>query len=112
MDANIGRVQSSGMKAVWLVAMMVACQRGADAYTEDVASICDVIKRSSAEGMANADIRYVTAKWFAANLRTEQAHEFLVRIQPLDGAAKADALDAEAHRVGLGSCALAGEWRK
>jgi hypothetical protein len=112
MDAKIGRVQSSGMKSVWLVAMTVACQRGADAYVEDVAHICDVMKLSGAEGMKNADARFVTAKWLGENLKTEEAHRFMVTLQPLDGAAKADALEAEAHRVGLAGCALAGEWRR
>src|SRR5215470_7337296 len=50
-------------------------------------------------------------QWLPEHLETQDSHEFLVRIQPLEGAAKADALDAEARRVGLPGCALAGEWR-
>jgi hypothetical protein len=34
-----------------------------------------------------------------------------VRIAPLTGEPKAKALEAEARRVGLGSCALAAAWR-
>jgi hypothetical protein len=45
-------------------------------------------------------------------LKTPEAHEFLVKIQPLEGEPKARALDDEAHRVGLASCALSAEWRK
>jgi hypothetical protein len=102
------------MKRVWLVAMTVACQRGAasDPYAQDVANICDVVRLSGATGMASNDMRFVTAKWFGENLKTEAAHQFLVRINPLQGEAKAEALEAEARRVGLDGCALAAEWRK
>ncbi len=53
-----------------------------------------------------------TANWLAANLTTQESRKFLVSIQPLVGAAKADALDAEAKRVGLSSCALSEIWRR
>ena len=36
---------------------------------------------------------------------------FGTRIQPLTGNDKADALEAEARRVGHDGCALAAEWR-
>ncbi len=51
------------------------------------------------------------AMWLGKNLETPEAHDFLVRIQPLEGSAKANALDDEAHHVGYAKCALADEWR-
>ena len=49
--------------------------------------------------------------WLGPHITTDEGHKFLIAIQPLQGAAKGAALDAEAHRVGLGGCALAAEWR-
>jgi len=83
-----------------------------DAYARDVANICNVMELSGAKTMTNADARYTVATWFGGHLQTEQAHKFLVDIQPLVGEPKAKALEAEAHRVGLPSCPLADEWRR
>lgn len=80
-------------------------------YAGDIAKICDVVVRSGAAQLAGPDRMYATATWLAANLETAEARAFLARIQPLEGAAKADALDGEARRVGLATCTLAGDWR-
>jgi hypothetical protein len=78
-------------------------------YTADISKICDVVALSGAE--PGTDRRYQTATWLGANLTTVEARRFLAGIQPLAGARKADALEAEARRVGLPACALAAEWR-
>jgi hypothetical protein len=44
-------------------------------------------------------------------LQTPESRQFLIKIQPLVGDAKADALEDEAKRVGLSGCALAAQWR-
>lgn len=80
-------------------------------YAADIEKLCDVV-RLSGVGSARTDDRLVPiANWLAANLTTLEARRFLVHIQPLGGTRKADALDAEARRVGLPGCNLAAEWR-
>lgn len=102
------------------LAVVVACGRDAarpppaasELYRSDIASLCDVLIRSGADQMAGGDRTLTTAKWLAANLQTQEARDYLVGIQPLGGEPKAVALDAEARRAGLASCALADEWRR
>lgn len=103
------------MKWIALLVVVTGCQRGAAApssdYAKDIAALCDSVTRSGADKV-DEDARPLTiANWLAANLKTPDSHSFLVRIQPLAGLAKADALDAEAKRVGLDGCALSAEWR-
>lgn len=81
------------------------------AYARDVDRLCDVIAKSGAAELPVNDRTFRTATWLAKNFETSQARALLVRIGPLDGAAKADALDAEAKRVGLARCPLANDWR-
>ena len=79
-------------------------------YAKDIEALCDVIARS---GAPDDDSRtMLIANWLAANLTTPESRQFLIKIQPLQGEAKANALEAEAKRVGLSGCALAAEWRK
>jgi hypothetical protein len=79
-------------------------------YTADIEKLCNVIQLS---GAPDDDAQTLTtANWLAANLTTAESRKFLVSIQPLVGPAKADALDAEAKRVGLVGCALSALWRK
>jgi hypothetical protein len=98
--------------------MALGCQRSTqqppvdDLYAKDVANICNVMQLSGATGMKGADARYTTAMWFGSHLSTEQAHKFMVSVQPLVGEEKAQALEAEAHRVGVTECPLADEWRR
>ena len=80
-------------------------------YAGDIEKLCDVVRLSGAEAESPADRRLPVANWLAANLTTTESRQFLAQIQPLGGAQKADALDAEARRVGLPGCALAAEWR-
>lgn len=78
-------------------------------YARDIEALCEVATRSGADA---TDARTLTiANWLAANLKTPESRTFLVKIQPLGGEAKAQALETEAKRVGLAGCALAAEWR-
>lgn len=81
------------------------------AYRADIENLCDVIARSGAEQLAETERTLTTANWLAAHLQTQEARDYLVRIQPLVGDAKAAALEAEAKRAGLPHCALADTWR-
>jgi hypothetical protein len=81
------------------------------AYAGDIEKLCDVVRRSGVAGDPAEDRRLPIANWLAANLTTAESRQFLARIQPLVGDQKADALEAEARRVGLSGCALAAEWR-
>jgi hypothetical protein len=114
--------------SIALIASLAGCQSGASDesktgpstatppagitkdYAADIEKLCDVIRLS---GAPEDDAQTLTtANWLAANLTTPESRKFLVSIQPLVGAKKADALDAEAKRVGLSSCALSTLWRK
>lgn len=80
-------------------------------YRADIVRLCDVVAQSGADRLPPDQRLLTVVNWLPAHLETEESHQFLVKIQPLEGSAKADALDAEARRVGLPGCALAGEWR-
>jgi hypothetical protein len=82
-----------------------------DGYRADIDALCDVVRQSGADRAPEGDRPALTAMWLSSHLQTSQAHDYLVSIQPLEGERKAQALEAEAHRVGLPSCALAGQWR-
>ena len=70
-----------------------------------------MLAQSGADQLAEGERLLAIARWLPEHLETQEAHEFLARIQPLEGEAKAAALDSEARRVGLAGCALAGAWR-
>jgi hypothetical protein len=80
-------------------------------YAQDIEKLCDAVKRSGADQLPAGERVMPIANWLAANLTTSESRAFLIRIQPLTGNAKADALEAEARRVGHDGCALAAEWR-
>jgi hypothetical protein len=83
----------------------------ADDYRLDIENLCDVMKRSGADQLEPNQRNPTIAMWLGPNIKTQAAHAFLVQIQPLQGVDKANALDAEAKRVGITTCALAAEWR-
>jgi hypothetical protein len=101
------------------LAIVAGCQRStgsaaapvAGPYRADIARLCDVVAQAGAERLPAGERLLAIVQWLPAHLETQEAHEFLARIQPLEGEAKAGALDAEARRVGLPGCALAAEWR-
>jgi hypothetical protein len=98
------------------LAIVAGCQRttGTTAsvpYRADIARLCDVLVQSGADQLPAGERLLAIVQWLPEHLETQDSHAFLARIQPLEGEAKADALDAEARRVGLPGCALAAEWR-
>jgi hypothetical protein len=112
------------MKIARLLACLgavAACQRSAGSaspppevaapYHDDIARICDSMSLSGADQLPVGERVIPLATWIAAHLQTEEAHQYLARIQPLTGEPKAGALETEAHRVGLAGCALAAAWR-
>ena len=114
-------------RIVWLavVGLGLGCQRSAEeappsktaapapaAYAKDIAQVCDVLALSGADKLDPNDRVLPIAQYLGSHIQTQQAREFLARIQPLVGNAKADALDAEATKVGLAGCALSAEWRQ
>jgi hypothetical protein len=80
-------------------------------YKADIENLCDVEKRSGADQLEPAQRNPTIAMWLGPNIKTTAGHQFLVQIQPLQGADKAQALDTEAKRVGISECPLATEWR-
>lgn len=80
-------------------------------YAGDIAKLCEVVQLAGPDVEQASDRRLPIATWLAANLTTTESRQFLARIQPLVGTRKADALDAEARRVGLAACSLSAEWR-
>ena len=124
MDAKIERVQSAAaMKRIAhlfaCLGVAAGCQRGAgstappvsEPYRQDIESLCNAMVESGADRLPAGERALPIATWLAAHLRTQEAHEYLIRIQPLVGEPKAAALEAEATRVGLPRCTLASEWR-
>jgi hypothetical protein len=124
MDAKIARVQSAlaMQRIAYLFASLgvaTGCQREAgstappvsEPYRADIATLCDVITRSGADQVSPGERALLIASWLGGHLQTAEAHDYLVKIGPLEGDAKAAALEAEAARVGLAHCALAGAWR-
>ena len=102
----------------WIAVALAGCQTKASppvavpaAYVEDITNLCDVVHLSKADEMPRGQRSPIIAMWLGPHIKTPEGHNFLVHISPLVGDAKADALDAEAHRVGLAGCALSAEWR-
>lgn len=125
MDAKNSRAQRAPiMKQLSYViacaCIAVSCQRGAGStpppetqqYRSDIENLCEAVVRSGADRLPAGERALAIATWLSSHLTTPEARDYLVRIQPLGGEPKALALEAEARRVGLASCALAAEWRK
>ena len=116
MDATIARVQSVRHDSPRVPPRGRRCRCGAQpttqAYRDDIAALCDVLRLSGADQQEPSARAALIAMWLGPHLKTPESHDFLVKIQPLVGTAKADALDGEAKRLGMPGCALAAEWRK
>jgi hypothetical protein len=80
-------------------------------YKQDITNLCDVLHASGADQLPPDARSPSIAMWLGPHIKTPEGHNFLVKIQPLEGMEKAAVLDAEAKRVGIGTCALADEWR-
>lgn len=85
--------------------------RADQTYADDIKRLCDSMSLSGADKLEKLERVAPHSKWLGENLQTRDAQQFLVRIQPLKGEAKASALEAEAQRLGLSGCALAAEFR-
>jgi hypothetical protein len=81
-------------------------------YKQDIINLCDVTHLSGADQLPEGSRSPSIAMWLGPHIKTTAGHDFLVKIQPLEGMDKAAALDAEAKHVGIGTCALADEWRR
>jgi hypothetical protein len=82
-----------------------------DDYRKDIDSLCNVVHLSGADQQPPDARQAIIAMWLGPHITTEEGHAYLIAIQPLQGDAKANELEAEARRVGLGGCPLADEWR-
>ena len=89
----------------------VVAQTDDKTYAEDIGRLCDSMTLSGADKMEKLERVAPHSKWLGENLKTKAAQEFLIKTAPLKGAARADAYEAEAKRVGLSGCALAAEFR-
>jgi hypothetical protein len=78
-------------------------------YRADITTLCDVVRLSGADQKPKNE-RWPIVAMYLGKVK-EEAHEFLIAIQPLGAEAKALALETEAKRVGLAKCELAAEWR-
>lgn len=125
MDAKNSRAQRAPIMkqlshVIACACIAVSCQSGAGStpppatqqYRSDIENLCDAVVRSGADRLPAGERALAIATWLPSHLTTPEARDYLVRIQPLVGEPKALALEAEARRVGLASCALAAEWRR
>ena len=80
-------------------------------YAKDIDALCNSMVNSGASEQPDGARQLMVAQYLGKAIQTDAAHNFLVGIQPLQGAAKSEALNAEATRVGLHGCPLANEWQ-
>lgn len=78
----------------------------------DLDRICNVVERAGAQDLPDGEQLMATLSWLPKNIESDAGREFLASIANLQGAAKADALDAGARRVGLPGCPTAELWRQ
>ncbi len=78
----------------------------------DLERICNVLAYAGAVGKTANEQLDAIVEWLPRNIESEQGREFLGSIAELGWAAKADALEGAAQKVGVVGCPLAAEWRK
>lgn len=98
---------------------VVGCQRGdssrdwkASPLGRDVDRICNAVVQSGAAEQPEGSRQLLVAQWLGSSIESQDGRSFLAGLARVEGAAKADALEAKAKEVGLSSCPLAAEWRK
>lgn len=79
-------------------------------YAREIGDICSGEERSGALSRPEAERPIVLAEWLGTRIRSDQARAFLARVSRAAPADKAAILRAEAARVGLDGCPLAGSW--
>lgn len=72
--------------------------------------MCDAMTLSGADKDPGGRV-VIVANYLAAHLRTPESRTFMISLQSKNDAAKAQAFDDEAHRVGLAHCAVSELWR-
>jgi hypothetical protein len=123
------------MKWIACVVLVAACQSGSggreepatergtqviqlpkaevtEQYRADITNLCDCLHLSGADQAPKDEQWQVIAMWLGPHITTTAGHDFLIAIQPLQGEAKALALESEAKRVGVAKCELANVWRQ
>ena len=81
-------------------------------YGRDIVHLCNAEKESGALEQPEGARQLPIARGRGGGvLETERAHDFLVTLVPMDAAAKAAALRAEARAVGLDDCQIAAAWK-
>ena len=81
-------------------------------YAADVARICDVEHLSGAEREESSARSIIAAEWLGRHVKTQAGRDFLASLVPLQPAAKAARLRAEAKRAGLDDCRTAAAWEE
>lgn len=107
--------------AAVLVSGLIACQRRdpasapadfrATAFGRDMDRICNAVEQSGASQQPKGAHQMMVAQWLGSNLESPEGRKFLAGIARLEGAAKAKALEDEAHKVGLAACPIADAWK-
>lgn len=78
----------------------------------DIERVCNVLTYAGVADKSPNEQLNAILEWLPRNIESEDGRNFLGSIAELQGNAKADALDAGAHKVGLTDCPLALVWRK
>ena len=78
----------------------------------DIERVCNVLTYAGVADKSPNEQLNAILEWLPQNIESEDGRNFLGSIAELQGNAKADALDAGAHKVGLTDCPLALVWRK
>jgi hypothetical protein len=109
----------------FVVAVLGGCQQGGDkpteaqaqvpasvgdAYRRDVERICNVLALSGADQRPAEEWLWTTSSWLGDNVVTDDGRAFMIAFK--QAPAPAQALRAEAGRVGLDGCPLADWWAK
>jgi hypothetical protein len=80
-------------------------------YAGDVERLCNAMTLSGADKLPQGERMMPLAQWVAANLKTPEGKAFMLKTNQMPKGEHAEALVAEAKRVGLEDCPLAAYWR-
>jgi hypothetical protein len=92
------------------VAFLAACRGGSDPLAQDLARLCDCERLSGAAEQPPEQRMYTIAQWLGAELKTDEARQFLAQFQRTAPGERAALLRVEASHHGLSSCPLADTW--
>ena len=80
-------------------------------YAGDIERLCNAMTLSGADKLPQGERMMPLAQWVAGALVTPEGKAFMLKTNQMPKGAHADALDAEATRVGLADCPLSAYWR-